>query len=82
MLCGTYPDRSGFLTCFCLAWTMSGAYGVVTSDGNLRCDLHPRWSRSGRPVSVDYCERRMAILDMSEMIDELKGSSFASGKQA
>ncbi|MGA7857613.1 MAG: hypothetical protein WCA11_06795, partial [Terracidiphilus sp.] len=48
------------------------AHKPRTSDSDVKCDLHPRWSRSERMVAVDTCEaglRQVRILDVSDIVD-------------
>jgi hypothetical protein len=40
-------------------------------SGDIRCDLHPRWSRDGRQVCIDSAHegaRQMYVLDVTEVI--------------
>jgi Tol biopolymer transport system component len=32
---------------------LGGFYSDPRSDGDIRCDLHPRWSRSGQTITFD-----------------------------
>lgn len=48
------------------------AHNPRTDDSDVKCDLHPRWSRSERMVAVDTCEaglRQVRILDVSDIVD-------------
>lgn len=43
--------------------------------GDIRCDLHPRWSRDGRQVCFDSLHeggRQMYVVDVSEVLDRLR----------
>jgi len=40
--------------------------------GPVRCDLHPRWSRDGRKVSIDSAhsgQRQIYALDVGAIVD-------------
>jgi len=41
---------------------------LTVGDGDMKCDLHPRWDRSGRRVSVDSSRagiRQNLIIDVT-----------------
>ena len=41
-------------------------------DSDIKCDLHPRWDRTGRRVCVDSTDRgvrQCLILDLSSVVD-------------
>jgi hypothetical protein len=43
-------------------------YSPPSLEGPLRCDLHPRWSRDGRRLSIDSAhtgERQIYSIDVS-----------------
>ncbi len=47
-------------------------YAPPELDGEIRCDLHPRWSRDGRQVcfdSVHEGHRQIYVIDVGEVID-------------
>jgi hypothetical protein len=47
------------------------AYHPRTDDTDVKCDLHPRWSRDERFIAVDTCEagfRQVRILDVNDML--------------
>jgi hypothetical protein len=74
----TYPDSQNILHLYLYDLdrdqridVASFDHGVRTQDDNLRCDLHPRWNRSGDHVAVDVCEhgiRQLNIVDVSHAI--------------
>ncbi len=75
MLTDTYPDKEGFRTLM-LFHIASGEkhdigrfHGPTPPDGEIRCDLHPRWNRDGTQVCIDSIhengERQMYVLDVS-----------------
>lgn len=42
-----------------------------SEDSDVKCDLHPRWSRNERMIAVDTCEagfRQVRILDVSDIV--------------
>lgn len=73
-LTDTYPDKEGFRTLLTFemassARTELGRFlGPTPSDGEIRCDLHPRWSRDGKQVCIDSIHeegaRQMYVLDV------------------
>jgi hypothetical protein len=47
------------------------AHRPRTSDTDVKCDLHPRWSRDERMVAVDTCEagfRQIRVLGVSDIV--------------
>ncbi len=76
VLTDVYPDRDNYQTL--KLYSIEGGYEVVLgryySDtlfrGEIRCDLHPRWSRDGRQVcfdSVHEGRRKVYIVDVSRL---------------
>ena len=78
ILTDTYPDRENSertLILYHPGMNMRVNIGRFYSDpeitGEIRCDLHPRWSRDGRQVCIDSIhagERQMYIVDVSEIV--------------
>ena len=75
ILTDTYPDKEGFRTLLLFdpinerRIDMGRFHGPTPTDGEIRCDLHPRWSRDGRQVCIDSIhengERQVYLLDVS-----------------
>jgi hypothetical protein len=73
-----YPDKSGRLPVILYNAERKEredaqvfAHRPRSSDTDVKCDLHPRWSRDERMVAVDTCEagfRQIRILDVSDII--------------
>lgn len=77
MLTDTYPDGDGYRTL--LLWDMDEGrrvdlgrfYAIPEITGQIRCDLHPRWSRDGGQVcfdSVHEGSRQMYVLDVGDVV--------------
>ncbi len=75
VLTDTYPDADGIRTLI-LFEAATGRridigrfHGPTPPDGEIRCDLHPRWSRDGQQVCIDSIHeggrRQMYVLDVS-----------------
>lgn len=72
----TYPDRHDMRTLMLVSWPdgkridIARAYSPKSKWwGEIRCDLHPRWSRDGRQVCIDSVHegsRQMYVVDVSE----------------
>ena len=76
MMTDTYPDAQSnrTLMLYEMATGRRIDIGVFFSPpqlaGELRCDLHPRWSRDGRKVSIDSAhtgERQIYEIDVSSI---------------
>ena len=79
MLTDTYPDREfesarGLIL---YEWetnrriNIGSFYSDPKITGDIRCDLHPRWSRDGQQVCIDSIhegERQMYVVDVSHII--------------
>lgn len=79
LMTDTYPDDRGFKPV--ILYRVSDGrtcqicrlYGPMPSQVELRCDLHPRWSRDGRQIcfdSVHEGSRQMYVADVSRNIDQ------------
>lgn len=72
----TYPDRHDMRTLMLVSWPdgrridIARAYSPKSKWwGEIRCDLHPRWSRDGRQVCIDSVHegtRQLYAIDVSE----------------
>ena len=52
---------------------LGGFYAPPELPGEIRCDLHPRWSRDGRRVCFDSAHegmRQMYVLDVSRIVQD------------
>jgi len=48
-------------------------YSLPHLKGDVRCDLHPRWSRTGRQVCIDAAHegtRQIYVIDVSALVGE------------
>ena len=77
ILTDTYPNRERMQTLMMYhvetreIITLGHFYQAPTDDIQLRCDLHPRWSRDGKSVCIDskYSgKRQMYLLDVSKIL--------------
>ena len=77
LLTDTYPDKERKRTL--ILYRMADGRRVDIGrffappqiDGPMRCDLHPRWSRDGRRVSLDSAHegsRQVYVLDVSAVV--------------
>jgi len=75
----TYPDRFDKRTLMLYRWRdglridLARLYSPKSKWwGEIRCDLHPRWSRDGRMVCLDSVHsglRQVYVADVSEYVD-------------
>lgn len=73
-----YPDKTGKLPVILYRPDQARridvhvfAHKPRSGDSDVKCDLHPRWSRSERLLAVDTCEagfRQVRILDVSDLV--------------
>lgn len=76
MLTDTYPDETDHRTLILYHWESGeridiGRFYAPPTRWQIRCDLHPRWSRDGRHVCVDSVHegtRQMYVLDVSDVV--------------
>jgi hypothetical protein len=74
----TYPDRYDMRTLMLYRWANARRIDIARLHspksrwwGEIRCDLHPRWSRDGKQVCIDSVhtgERQMYVLDVGEIV--------------
>jgi hypothetical protein len=74
----TYPDRHDMRTLMLFRWADGERIDLARLHspksrwwGEIRCDLHPRWSRDGTRVCIDSVhtgERQMYIADVGEFL--------------
>jgi len=77
ILTDTYPDRERLRTLI-LYRPSDGSrvdigrfFSPRELDGEIRCDLHPRWSRDGQKIcfdSVHEGHRQIYVVDVSEIV--------------
>ncbi len=76
----TYPDRHGLRTLMLWRWPDGPRIDLARLHspkerwwGEIRCDLHPRWSRDGRTICIDSVHdgtRQIYLMDVSRHIGE------------
>ena len=74
----TYPDRHDMRALMLFRWPDARRIDLARLHspkarwwGEIRCDLHPRWSRDGRQVCIDSVhagERQMYVLDVGDIV--------------
>lgn len=85
ILTDTYPDKERMRTLILYRPSdkrridIGKFFAPPELDGEIRCDLHPRWSRDGKKVCIDSVhegERQVYVLDVCEpLVNKL--TSFA-----
>lgn len=76
VLTDTYPDEQDMRTLLLYHWASGeridiGRFHSPPMDWQIRCDLHPRWSRDGQQICIDSIHegsRQMYLLDVSEIV--------------
>ena len=77
ILCDTYPDRhrNSELLIYEVATNRKTSLGFFHSEeifrGDIRCDLHPRWTPDGRAITIDAVsdgERQIYLVDVSDLV--------------
>ncbi len=73
----TYPDRERKQHLMLLKvatgrrYSLNAFHSPPRFTGSFRCDLHPRWDRTGTKVCVDGChdaQRQVYVLDVGEVV--------------
>jgi hypothetical protein len=76
ILTDTYPDKYGeqrllFYTLDQRLFEIARFYSPIRYRGELRCDLHPRWDRTGQNICVDSSQegsRSIYVISLKEII--------------
>ncbi|MBM4018313.1 MAG: hypothetical protein FJ288_08310 [Planctomycetes bacterium] len=77
VLTDTYPDKERKRTLILWRWPggprvdIGRFFAPPALDGPTRCDLHPRWSRDGKKVSIDSAHegmRQIYVLDVEKIV--------------
>ena len=76
VLTDTYPDATHHRTLLLYRWDTGeridiGRFHAPAMEWQIRCDLHPRWSRDGRQVCIDSIHegtRQMYVIDVAEIV--------------
>jgi Tol biopolymer transport system component len=76
VLTDTYPDATQHRTLLLYRWNTGeridiGRFHAPPMEWQIRCDLHPRWSRDGRQVCIDSIHegtRQMYVIDVSDVV--------------
>ena len=82
LLTDTYPDAECKRTLILFRledgrrFDVGRFYAIPEIAGEIRCDLHPRWSRDGKQVCFDSVHegtRQIYVLDVGEIVDRKTG---------
>lgn len=86
MITDTYPDELaeqhviGFELQSERLERVATFFSPMRFRGERRCDLHPRWSRSGTQIAIDSAhlgERRICVIDLQALVHRLAAPSPA-----
>ena len=79
ILTDTYPDRKSFQKIILynveknFKIVLGEFYSIPELRGEIRCDLHPRWSRDGRKICFDSTHegsRQMYVIDLEKILSQ------------
>lgn len=77
ILTDTYPDNEGYRKLMIYNVDsdelvfLGKFYSLPQLKGEIRCDLHPRWSRDGKKICIDSThegDRQMYVIDVSKIV--------------
>lgn len=78
MLYDSYPDADGYRHLYLYflenkrGKTLGSYYSLPEIDGDIRCDLHPRWNRAGTHISFDSIHegrRHVYVMDLRKVME-------------
>ncbi|OAS15642.1 hypothetical protein [Paenibacillus oryzisoli] len=78
MLYDSYPDADGYRHLYVYSLknkrglTLGSYYSLPDIDGDIRCDLHPRWNRAGTHISFDSIhegKRHVYAMDLRKVLE-------------
>ncbi|CAN7611856.1 TolB family protein [Paenibacillus sp. LjRoot56] len=78
MLYDSYPDADGYRHLYVYSLknkrgvTLGSYYSLPDIDGDIRCDLHPRWNRAGTHISFDSTHegrRHVYVMDLRNVME-------------
>jgi len=84
VLTDTYPDDTHHRTLILYHWESGeridiGRFFAPPMKWQIRCDLHPRWSRDGRQICIDSVHagtRQIYVLDVSGIVGTAPSRKF------
>jgi Tol biopolymer transport system component len=78
MLYDSYPDADGYRHLYVYSLknkrgvTLGSYYSLPDIEGDIRCDLHPRWNRAGTHISFDSIhegKRHVYAMDLRKVME-------------
>ena len=81
MLYDSYPDKENYRHLYLYNLKLKKGielgryYSFPHISGDIRCDLHPRWNRSGTAISFDSIhegQRHIYCADLNEVMESFK----------